>query len=358
MLLPVKKKNITAVSLGDVAKAAGVSKAAASFALQNRPGVSQATREKILKIAQELGYVPDARMASLMSTMRDAKSKEMLPMAWLNSHDEKDAWQKYKFLSPYLEGARARAAESGYRLEEIWIHKPGTLFSQISKTLYHQGIEGVIVTHPARHLQLKWDHLAGVSLGGTLLAPKLHRVMPDLAFNLQLALKAVKRLGYRRIGICLGEDVDRTSGHTCRTAAFYFHGNTPEAERIQPLIYPWAGAVEAVLAKKQITAWMKANRPDVVVGHSNHLVEWAEAAGFNVPDEMGVVHIATDDDVHEWAGVCSNRREMGAAAAEWVINLVKERQFGVPKVAMGMFARGTWHLGKTVRIPNWLASAT
>jgi LacI family transcriptional regulator len=107
---------------------------------------------------------------------------------------------------------------------------------------------------------------------------------------------------------------------------------------------------------KQVHAWLRENQPDVIVGHNNHLVEWAEQAGFRVPQDMGVVHIATDDDVSEWAGVCSNRRQIGAAAAEWVINLVKERRYGVPKTAMDMVVRGSWQPGRTIRVPNWMGS--
>lgn len=44
-------------TLQDVADRAGVSRAAASFALSGRPGVSEATRERILLAARELDYV-------------------------------------------------------------------------------------------------------------------------------------------------------------------------------------------------------------------------------------------------------------------------------------------------------------
>ncbi|SIO88141.1 regulatory protein, LacI [Nocardiopsis sp. JB363] len=42
----------------DIAKAAGVSKGAVSYALNGRPGVSETTRERILSIASDLGWAP------------------------------------------------------------------------------------------------------------------------------------------------------------------------------------------------------------------------------------------------------------------------------------------------------------
>ncbi|KUP95317.1 LacI family DNA-binding transcriptional regulator [Thermobifida cellulosilytica] len=49
----------------DIAKAAGVSKGAVSYALNGRPGVSDATRRRILDIAEQLGWAPSSAARSL-----------------------------------------------------------------------------------------------------------------------------------------------------------------------------------------------------------------------------------------------------------------------------------------------------
>lgn len=197
----MKRKKPSRVSIKDITRAAGVSKAAVSFALRNRQGVSKETRERILRIAKRLGYVPDARIGSWMARVQGAKTKDLLPIAWLNTHPEKDAWHKYKFYSPYLEGARECASQLGYRLEEIWLHELGMTMAGINRILYRRGIEGVIVTPSSRHLRLNWDRLASVAIGGDLLLPRLHRIETDIFYNLLLALRVLKRHGYRRIGV-------------------------------------------------------------------------------------------------------------------------------------------------------------
>jgi DNA-binding LacI/PurR family transcriptional regulator len=52
-------------TIADVARRAGVTKAAVSFALNGQPGVSAATRERILAIAEEVGFKPSSAARAL-----------------------------------------------------------------------------------------------------------------------------------------------------------------------------------------------------------------------------------------------------------------------------------------------------
>jgi LacI family transcriptional regulator len=90
----------------------------------------------------------------------------------------------------------------------------------------------------------------------------------------------------------------------------------------------------------------------VVVCHDALLLKTLGAAGVRVPEDVGVVHIATDDDVPDWAGVNSKKREIGAAAAAMVISQLQNRQFGVPETAFNINIRGTWHGGRTLLVPK------
>ncbi|AXI76894.1 LacI family DNA-binding transcriptional regulator [Peterkaempfera bronchialis] len=52
-------------TMADIARRAGVTKAAVSFALNGRPGVSEPTRRRILAIADELGWQPNSAARAL-----------------------------------------------------------------------------------------------------------------------------------------------------------------------------------------------------------------------------------------------------------------------------------------------------
>lgn len=55
-------------TLEDVARASGVSRALVSIVIRRAPGASEATRERILRIASEIGYRPDARARQLAAS--------------------------------------------------------------------------------------------------------------------------------------------------------------------------------------------------------------------------------------------------------------------------------------------------
>ena len=52
-------------TIGDVARRLGISKAAVSYALNGQPGVSAATRQRALELAQELGWYPSSSARAL-----------------------------------------------------------------------------------------------------------------------------------------------------------------------------------------------------------------------------------------------------------------------------------------------------
>ncbi|MDR1238279.1 MAG: LacI family transcriptional regulator [Propionibacteriaceae bacterium] len=58
-------KDGLSVTMADVAKAAGVSRALVSIVVRGVPGASEETRERVRRIAAELGYVPDQRAQAL-----------------------------------------------------------------------------------------------------------------------------------------------------------------------------------------------------------------------------------------------------------------------------------------------------
>jgi hypothetical protein len=72
-------------TIADVARRAGVSPAAVSFAMNDRPGVAEATRRRILDAAAELGWRPsrgaDDALAELLEGIRRGDGLDTPPLA-------------------------------------------------------------------------------------------------------------------------------------------------------------------------------------------------------------------------------------------------------------------------------------
>jgi len=348
----MKRRKSTLVGIRDVAAAAGLSKTTVGDALRNDPRVNTRTRERVRRIAKELGYSHDAGKASWMASVRQAKSKQLLPIAWLNTNRVEDAWRRWKFMTPYLEGASKAGKRLGYTIEEFWLYEPGMNSTLLVRRLRDRGIEGILITYEIRHLRLDWSGLAAVVIEKYLAAPSLHSVGGDFFHNVSLAIRKLVQHGYQRIGICLTDYFDRGSARACSAAGYYSQAMYPKLSRIPPLFYIGEQEQEWTVAQGQIAEWISRYQPDVIVCHTNKIISCVEAAGYRVPDDIGIVHIATDDDVSDWAGINSHKRQIGALAAETLIALIQQRQFGIPEIARSTAIRGSWHSGWTLITPK------
>lgn len=341
-------------SLGDIARAAGVSRMTASYALRNFPRVSDETRRRIREIAGKLGYIPDARIAENMARTRAAKAREPVPIAWLTLDVERDAWRKFRHLAPFREGAEERANELGYRIDEFYGRAPGMTLRRISDILFNRGIRGLIIApsllHGTERLRMDWDRFACISFEKAIWAPHMDRVVPDYHHNMLLALKMLRRSGYRRIGVLLSNHFERRSHHAYCSALSYFHSRISRKEHLKPLLF----SVEQSDPSKTKAAldWLNKMKPDAIVCHHSGVPEWLHSLGFRVPEDIGVAHLGIEDDVKEWAGIWQRKREIGAETINQVISLLHNRQFGLPSVPRDIVVQGYWKAGRTLVSPK------
>ena len=62
------------VTLKDVAREVGISVSCTARALKGRPGISQATTQKVQQVADKLGYRPDPMLSALSSYRESVRS--------------------------------------------------------------------------------------------------------------------------------------------------------------------------------------------------------------------------------------------------------------------------------------------
>ncbi|WP_314426543.1 LacI family DNA-binding transcriptional regulator [uncultured Microbacterium sp.] len=119
----------------DVAHRAGVSQSTVSFVFTGRPGISEATREKVLRAAAELSYRPNLAARS-MRTQRTGRLAVVVPIATMNP-------------LTLLSGAIAAAREEGYVVEVVSLPEdPAGLDERLSEVVGSGQYEGVLAFTP------------------------------------------------------------------------------------------------------------------------------------------------------------------------------------------------------------------
>lgn len=190
----MNKRNLT---LADVARIAGVSRMTASRALSDRSGVSRETREEVLKIAADIGYVVN-RSAQKLSGGRNGILGIITPLLLDN-----------QFASELILGVGRAARSVGY---ETLVH---TIFDEDLDThqslirLLQQFADGVVAILPKESTYfdaLTASHVPVVLIDQRGSLTNLPSVSVDNYGGARLAVEHLVSLGHRRIAFISGDE--------------------------------------------------------------------------------------------------------------------------------------------------------
>lgn len=343
-------------TLQTIADQAGVSRAAVSLALRNQPGISLATRERIRKIADELGYRPNPMVSALMAhlkTLRPQTNVGAIP--FITDFPTRDEWRDFSIISRYFDGASARARQAGYHLEVMWLREPGMTAKKMRSILINRGVEGVLIAplpEGRRHISLDMSNFAGATMGYSLVRPKLHRAVHRHIESLRLAVQKLRHLGYRRIALAVYETQDRRNDFNWSTAYAGYQITLPAKERI-PIFY-LEGDDDAKFSK-----WLKAGKPDVILSGNIGILDKITTAGLSVPDDVGVAILDHSSSDRGAAGIDQQPELVGAAAVDMIVAQINRNERGIPSSPRQISTEGLWIPGRSVRrVQTGGASAT
>jgi DNA-binding LacI/PurR family transcriptional regulator len=277
-------------TISDIAQRAGVTKAAVSFALNGRPGVSAATRERILAIAAELGFQPSSAARSLTAGRAGAFG--------LVARRPAGALGLEPFFLQLLSGMQAELAGPQAELAgpqaALLLAAAGDTDAEIE--LYRQWwaqrrVDGVFLTdlevNDRRVPVLEQLRLPAVAVGPPRGAGSLPAVWPDDRAAADVAVGYLAAQGHRRIAR-VGDDsrywhsVLRRDAFAAAAAAAGLTAFSVQADRTAP-----GGA--------QATAGLlgAAEPPTAIVYDSDVLAAAglgaAQRAGLRVPGEVSLI---------------------------------------------------------------------
>jgi LacI family transcriptional regulator len=125
------------VTIDDVARHVGVAKGTVSRVLNNYTDISDATRKRILKAVQDLGYQPSATARNLKRGRQDTLGI-VIPVGHGSGADP--------FLSEFIDGIARALDDLGLDLLVTTTHSRGHMIETLQRLIARRKVDGFIVT--------------------------------------------------------------------------------------------------------------------------------------------------------------------------------------------------------------------
>ncbi|EIP97930.1 transcriptional regulator [Opitutaceae bacterium TAV1] len=347
---PAATSDARRVSLRDLARRAGVSHATVSLALRDHPAVAATTKARVRELAERLGYQPDPMLRALAEYRRDKTGpRYRATLAWINFFaGEKSVREPFG----YRAGAEARAAELGYKLDVFPPTRSRESLRQLARVLQARNIQGLLLAPLPEPGAVAFDFapFSAVTFGFSLTSPRLHIITNYQAYSSMLALRELRKRGFRRIGFLISHDLDERSRRSFLTGFLSEQMTLPEAERVPAQVHP----AKALRREDfdELRPWFRRHRPDALISHYAELPTLFRENGVRVPEDLALVRLSVrtnpDESYNRSAGINQNEYEIGRTAVDTLASMLYHNERGVPAVPRTILIDGFWQDGETM----------
>jgi LacI family transcriptional regulator len=324
-----------------------LSVATVSEALRDSPRVKPATKERVRRLAQRLGYSVNPLLGAALSAVRRSRHLDYRGTLALVDEAEDGNKELMLFHREIAAGATERAQSLGFNTELFWVGPvlPAVSVSRLSSMLFARGIGGVVLL-PFNVSQdfssFDFGRFAAVQMDHCLIQPRLHTVVPDHYVSMIHALERLTKLGYKRIGLCLERRKDERLLSKWSAGFLSFWRSFTRDSGIAPLIAPQ-------LTQELFVPWFREHKPDLVMAHRQQVVEWMKSIGMRVPEDVGYFILNHTERLAPCAGLDLQPRRMGYAAVETVVGMMHRYEHGVPAFPQTITLEASWIEGPTLR---------
>ena len=310
-----------------MAELSGVSVATVSRVLNDYDDVAATTRERVLKLAEELEYIPAAAARTLVT-----KRSHVIGVVLATGVDHPDL--QHPFFQEVLVGLKRRFGAGGYDLLLLATEEPGNGFGAHSylQRCRHHRVDGVVLMGIERRdpdvQKLARSSIPCVAVDLDLIGHRTGYVMSDNDAGAGLAVQHLHELGHERIATITGAldtrvGMDRLVGYRealerlqlpyreeyVREGDFYFDSGSAAMQELLALEEP----PTAVFAASDLMA--------------AGAIRAVEQAGLSVPGDIAVVGF---DDIQLAAmtqpsltTIRQDKIGLGTAAADGLLRMIE-----------------------------------
>jgi DNA-binding LacI/PurR family transcriptional regulator len=333
------------VTMAEIARRAGVSRAMVSLVLRHPGRGAPATVRRVNAAARALGYRRDPLHAAFVTyRRRHAHRDKHTTIAFVATHPAASPWRRFRSYVQMFEGAARRARELGYRLEEFKCSSDGMSPQRLRSVLLARNIHALVVAPlPGRltHFEFDVDSFACVGLGSGFRDPPFECVSNDQFQSIGLAMQKCVERGLRRVGLVVSRAASERLGGRWLAGYLFAQQATAGCRRLPPLMPDSDEEIGS-----QLPGWLRQHRPDVVIFAQNEL---EKSVFLPLRAKVGIVSLHVMDPDGPVSGVYQASDEVGAQAVDLVVSRLQN--YGTkPNSAPGTyFVPGRWVEGRTVR---------
>ncbi len=308
------------VSIKDIAKKCNVSVATVSKALNDQSDISKATKERILKTAEKMGYTPNVAAKALRTNRTNN-------IGVLYTDLESDVSLTHEYFSQILESFKSEAGKKGYDITFINHTIAGRKASYLHHSLY-RNFDGVAIINADYKsddvIELAQSSIPVVTIDYTF--ENCAAVLSDNSKGIRALVQYAYDKGHRKIAFIHGEYTDvtneRISGfyNTCRELKI----DVPEEYVKESMYRDWK------LCEKRLEELLTLeDRPTCVIFPDDFAyigcMDYFNKHGLSVPEDISIM--GYDGIVlGKILGITTyeqNADSLGRIAAQKLINLIE-----------------------------------
>ncbi|MFA5689807.1 MAG: LacI family DNA-binding transcriptional regulator [Kiritimatiellales bacterium] len=332
-------------TLQNIADRCGYAKSTVSMAMRNHPGIPAETREKILRIAKEMGYRPNPLVGALMTQLRckSAVRTETIALLNLAKRSSTSLEKSDRFYVQLFEGIRQEADASGLKIDEFVIDLDNPM-PGLSRILLTRGIHGLLIfsggTLDRLRSILDLSRFAAVHAGFGEKDP-IHQVVSDYIHNMDVAFRVIQQEYIKKIGFAVQNLRDDQTNFSMSSRFLHHQRNIPVKNRI-----PFITNTKPDFSTEEFLEWIKKYTPEVILIAGTREYDWLKESDISIPGDCRVINLVYRKEPGI-AGVNPQTDRVGRAAVSLLLSLLQNNQIGLPEFPQQISIQGDWVPGES-----------
>jgi DNA-binding LacI/PurR family transcriptional regulator len=339
------------VTMAEIGRhAGGYHQSTVSLALRDRPGVTSTVRRLIKRAARALGYRRDPLLDAFnLHRERGSPRRTLAEVAFVAGFATKAEMEASPQHRALWRGADAAARTAHCRLGYFPLVPGGMTARRLDAVLQARGVEAVILAAletanatPA----FGWDRLCAVRVGCAHFDAPSHVVVGALLPGTRAAVRRMRELGYRRIGLVTTDVLGRQFSDDARAGVLYEQTQFAVDERVSPLV------LAETATRQEVKDWLRDQRVDALLADPEAHRRMNSLVGTGGRRGLGRAWLDVAGAPEGAAGIVVDHEAIAAQAVEQIAVLRRIGKRGLPREVSVMQVPVGWRDGGTLPARN------